>query len=53
MIKRYVRHKNGLIYDRLGKRSIKIKSQRLIGGIYYIVPEGQATIIISKEDIEE
>lgn len=52
-MKRYVREENNLIYDRLGRRYIDVKSQRLIGNTYYINPETEDEIVISREDIEE
>jgi len=52
-MKRYVREESNLIYDRLGRRYIDVKSERLIGNHYYINPETEDEIVISREDIEE
>ena len=52
-MERYVREEDGSIYDRLGRRYIEVKSQRLIGNRYYINPETEDEIVIFKDDIEE
>lgn len=52
-IKRYVREEDSNIYDRLGRRYIEIKSERLIGNRYYINFGTKDEVVIFREDIEE
>lgn len=52
-MKRYMREENGNIYDRLGRRYIEVKSQRLIGNRYYVNPETEDEVVIFRDDIEE
>lgn len=51
MIRRYVREKNKKIYDRLWRRYIQIKSERLIGDRFFINPGTEDEIVIPKDDI--
>lgn len=52
-IKRYVREDDGSIYDRLGRRYIKVRREKQIGNRYYINAEAEDEIVIFMDQIEE
>jgi len=52
-VKRYVREGSGNIYDRLRRKYIEVRSQKLIGNMYYVNPGDGDEEIISRGDIEE
>lgn len=52
-MRRFVREEDSLIYDQLARKHIEVRSERLIGNHYYINPESEDEVVISKGDIEE
>jgi len=52
-VKRYVRNEDGNIYDRLNRRHIEVRSQRLVGNMWYVNPGDEDEAVISRGDIEE
>jgi len=53
MIRRYVREEDGGIYDRLWRRYIEVKSEKLIGDRLFINARTEDEVVIPKDDIDE
>jgi len=52
-IKRYVREEKGVLYDRVRRRYIEVRSERQFGEYIYFNLEDRDEVVIHIDDIEE
>lgn len=52
-MKRYVREEGNLIYDRLRRKHIEIRTQKLIGERLYINDGSEDEVVVSRDAIDE
>jgi hypothetical protein len=52
-MRRYIREENDIIYDRLARRFIEVRTEKQIGDAYYVNSNSEDEIVIHRDEIEE